>query len=158
MKGENMDKNELLEEQEFIIWKKFEEFKKAYCEFIKNIDIGIYFDEFDEIDEIEVEDFELLWNFDSENFNYNGGKELREYNNFEHIYWLIQQHQLLLDEITKGGDERKAYHRNKKQIELLIRNTRWLKHESERVIEKENEVIAMANDELKFLDELRNNL
>lgn len=61
MKGENMDKNELLEEQEFIIWKKFEEFKKAYCEFIKNIDIGIYFDEFDEIDEIEVEDFELLW-------------------------------------------------------------------------------------------------
>lgn len=71
---------------------------------------------------------------------------------------MIQQHQLLLDEITKDGDDRKAYHRNKKQIELLIRNTRWLKHESERVIEKENKVIAMANDELKFLDELRNNL
>ena len=81
-----------------------------------------------------------------------------EYNNFEHIYRLIQQHQLIIEEITKSGDDRKAHHRNKKQIELLIRNTRWLKHESERVIEKENEVIAMANDELKFLDELRNNL
>lgn len=155
MKGENMDKNELLEEQELIIGKKFEEFKKAYCEFIKNVDIDIYFDNFDEID---VEYFELLWNLDPENFNFNDGKELREYNNFEHIYWLIQQHQLILDEITKGGDDIKAHHRNKKQIELLIRNTRWLKHESERVIEKENEVIAMANDELKFLDELRNNL
>lgn len=150
-----MDKNELLEEQEFIIGKKFEEFKKAYCEFIKNVDIDIYFDNFDEID---VEYFELLWNLDPKNFNFNDGKGLREYNNFEHIYWLIQQHQLILDEMTKGGDDRKAHHRNKKQIELLIRNTRWLKHESERVVEKENEVIAMANDELKFLDELRNNL
>lgn len=84
MKGENKDKNELLEEQEFIIGKKFEEFKKAYCEFIKNVDIDI-FNDFDEIDEIEVEDFELLWNLDHENFNFNDGKELREYNNFEHI-------------------------------------------------------------------------
>ena len=115
-----MDKNELLEVQEFIIWKKFEEFKKAYCEFIKSVDIGIYFDEFDEIDEIEVEDFELLWNLDSENFNFNGGKELREYNNFEHIYRLIRQHQLILDEITKGGDDRKAHHRNKKQLNFLL--------------------------------------
>ena len=84
MKGENKDKNELLEEQEFIIGKKFEEFKKAYCEIIKNVDIDI-FNDFDEIDEIEVEDFELLWNLDHENFNFNDGKELREYNNFEHI-------------------------------------------------------------------------
>lgn len=30
MKEKEMDKNELLEEQEFIIGKKFEEFKKAY--------------------------------------------------------------------------------------------------------------------------------
>lgn len=84
MKGENKDKNELLEEQEFIIGKKFEEFKKAYCEIIKNVYIDI-FNDFDEIDEIEVEDFELLWNLDHENFNFNDGKELREYNNFEHI-------------------------------------------------------------------------
>lgn len=58
--------------------------QKAYCEFIKNVDIDI-FNDFDEIDEIEVEDFELLWNLDPENFNFNDGKELREYNNFEHI-------------------------------------------------------------------------
>ena len=113
--------------------------------------------DFDEIGEDEDE-FETLLYLDYDCYNFNDGKESREYDNFTHKYWLIQQLWLMLDEIIKGGDDQKAVHRNKKQIELIITGIRRLKHESKAVIEKENEVICMADDGLKLLDELRNSL
>lgn len=149
-----MDKNELLKQQE-LIDEKYEEFKKAYLEFIRFIDIDeSYLEEAEESED----KFEALWQLDYDCYNFNDGKENREYDNFEHKYWMLQQLWLMLDEVIKCGDDKKAAHRNKKQIEVLITSIRHYKHESQEVIEKEQQVIDMADDGLKLLEELRNSL
>ena len=149
-----MDKNELMKKQEQID-EKYEELKKDYLEFIRLIDIDeSYLEESEESED----KFEALWRLDYDCYNFNDGKESREYDNFEHKYWLLQQLWLTLDEVIKGGDDNKAAHRNKKQIEILITSIRRIKHESQEVIKKEQQVIYMADDGLKLLDELRENL
>ena len=145
-----MEKNEMLNKQTQIE-QKYEELEKAFFEFISLIDIDQYC--LEEAEESE-DKFEALLRLDPDCIFFDDGRESREYDNFAHKHWLLQQQWLMLDEVLKSGDDKKAAHRNKKQVEMLIRRIRELKHESQKVIEKEQQVINMADDGLKLLDEL----
>ena len=52
-------------------------------------------------------------------------------------------------------DDKKAIHRNNKGMETLVTSIRGIKHESETVIEREQELIKEVNVALKFLDLVR---
>ena len=81
--------------------------------------------------------------------------DLRGFEILEKTIWIFEKIISTIDDRQNSGDDKKAIHRNKKNVETLVSSFRGIKHESEAIILREQELIKEANEALEFLSFVR---
>ncbi len=83
------------------------------------------------------------------------GDDLRGFEILEKTIWIFGKIISTIDDRHNSGDDKKAIHRNKKNAETLVTSFREIKHESEAIILREQELIKEVNEALDFLSFVR---
>ena len=93
-------------------------------------------------------------NIDFDELEWDDG-DIRSIELLENSIWIYERILSTIDDHQNAGDDKKAIHRNNKNAETLVTSIRGIKHESETVIQQEQEMIKEANEALEFLSFIR---
>ena len=86
---------------------------------------------------------------------WNDAKDQRYYDILNKKLWMVENIISMIDEINGINGDKKKLHNAKKSIEEFITSLRYLKKESNEIIEREQNMIDDFNSAIDILDEMR---
>lgn len=86
---------------------------------------------------------------------WNDAKDQRYYDILNHKIWIVENIISMIDEINEINGDKKKQHRANKSIEEFITSLRYMKKESNEIIEREQQMTDDVDSAIGILDKMR---